>query len=168
MFDGFALRVIDGKPARAVKQRQRAIDIAVHPHTGLDVVRACVAGWDLQFAALETHTVNLPPAEPGAYWVSASKAPIPREPPEGGWRHLGPVLVFGVRRPLDVACMLTSSLLLSSHGRQDSYAPDVCALVPYCCRHPSASFGEDSGGRLRPPYRSNLGESPGIAGGLPH
>ena len=34
--------------------------------------------------------VNLPPAKPGAYWVSASKAPTPREPPEGGWLHAEP------------------------------------------------------------------------------
>src|SRR4249919_3765757 len=52
-----APRVIVGEPAWAVKQRQGAIDVAVYPHTGLDVVRALGTGRDLQLAPLEAHTV---------------------------------------------------------------------------------------------------------------
>jgi len=51
-------------------------------------------------------SVKLPPAKPGVYRVSASKAPLPREPPEGGClqSELQLVVAF-VLGPLMLRCL---------------------------------------------------------------
>jgi hypothetical protein len=62
---------------RPVKQSQRVIDIAVHPHIGTNIVMAILVGRDLQSQALKAHTVVVIDLTT-SLWGSELMAPLVR------------------------------------------------------------------------------------------